>query len=353
MRANCLVVAGVLVGVWGCARQAAPVRPKAAWRPVPVAGVRASLEVLDAGQVGGQAFRLSFKAAGPERRFVAIEGKPQGDPAAAKALSVACRLVLAKGSAPKLALLVVEKDGGAWFKVAAAPLPAGFSGEARLPLDAFRRAEFAQDADKEVRWDQAERFQLGLVFDGPAEGMLEVGRVAFTSEDYRPNAPLPLAYGEPSSWTIGKDPAAEARLTVTRAGPSGKPAVRVDFTIPGNRHMYVLPTLQLRDVEAQGYRGMRFTYKAKLPAGIAGLLVSVSERGDHSQYYAEQAPPASEEWTIADISFGRLVLGGWSKDENGRLDIDQIDGLTIGLHGSASDAKASGWIVVSEIELVP
>ncbi len=353
MRAKGFVIAAGLLAACGCARQAAVVRSKPPWRAVPVAGVNATLDVLDSGQGGGQALRLSFKTAGPERRFVAVEGKPQGDPATSKALAIACRLVLVEGGAPKLALLVIEKDGGAWFKVAAAPLPAGFSGEARLPLDGFRRAEFSQDADKELRWDQAVRFQIGLVFDGPAEGTLEVGRVAFTGEQYRPTAPLPLSYADPALWTTGKDAAAEAKLAVTKDGPAGKPAVRVEFAFPGNRHMFVLPTLQLRDVEVQGYRGLRFTYKAKLPAGIAGLLVSVSERTDHSQYYAEQAPPPSEEWTVADVAFARLKLGPWSKDENDRLDLGEIESVTIGLHGAATDAQASGWILVSEIELVP
>ncbi|MBM4035580.1 MAG: hypothetical protein FJ291_27885 [Planctomycetes bacterium] len=341
------------IAVLGCARQAAVVRPKAPWRAVPVAGVRAALDMLDAGQGGGQALRLSFCTSGPERRFAAIEGKPQGDPAAAKALSVAYRLVLSEGKPPKLALLVIEKDGGAWFKVGAAPLAVDASAEARLPLDGFRRAEFGQDADKELRWDQAERFQLGLVFDGPAEGMLELGRVAFSSQDYRPTAPLPLAYAEPSQWSLGKDAAAEARLAANKDGPGGKPAIRVEFAFPGGRHMFVIPTLRLQDVEVQGYRGLRFAYKAKLPAGIAGLLVSVSERTDHSQYYAEQGPTASEEWAIADIAFGRLKLGEWSKDENGRLDLNELEGIAIGLHGATTEPKGGGWILVSEIELVP
>ena len=346
-------LAWLAVVVLGCARHPAVVRPKAAWRVVPVAGVSATLDVLDAGQGGGQALRLSFRTAGPDRRFVAVEGKPQGDPVTAKALSVRYRLVLAEGARPKLALLVIERDGGAWFRTGSAPLATDASCEVRLPLDGFRKAEFAQDADAEPRWDQAERFQLGLVFDGPAEGMLELGHVAFTGEAYRPAAPLAIPCGDPAAWSIGKDPAAECRLAPAKDGPAGQPSMRIEFAFPGGGHMYVIPTLRLQDVEVQGYRGLRFCYKAKLPAGIGGLLVSVSERGDYSQYHAEQAPPPSEEWTVLDIALGRLKLGEWSKDENSRLDLNEIDGLTIGLHGAATEPKASGWIVVSEIELVP
>ncbi len=353
MGARGFVVAAGLLVACGCARHAAVVRPKAPWRVVPVAGVAATLDVLDAGQGGGQALRLRFAKAGPERRLVAIEGKPQGDPAAAKALSIMYSLDLAQGERPKLALLLLEKDGGAWFKLGAAPLATGTAAEARLPLDGFRRAEFAQDTDSEPRREQLDRVWLGLVLDGPAEGTLELGRVAFIGEAYRPTAPLPIACGDPAAWTIGKDAAAECRLAPAKDGPAGQPSMRIEFAFPGGRHMFATPALRLQDVELEGYRGIRFVYKAKLPAGIAGLLVSVAERGDHSQYYAEQTPEASAEWAIADIAFARLKLGPWSKDDNDRLDLNEIAGLTIGVHGSATEPKASGWIVVSEIELVP
>lgn len=347
------VLLSTLVLACGCARHPAVVQPKAAWRVVPTAGVTATLQSFDVGQPGATALRLTFAKAGPERRFVALEGKPQGDPSTAKALSVAYRLSLPEGASARLALLVLEKDGGAWFRMGSAPLAAGPASEARLPLGGFRRAEFAQDSDAEPRWDQAARFQVGIVADGAGEGMLELGRVAFTGETYRPTGPLPLAYGDPALWSVGKDTAADATLTLTKDGPGGAPAVRVEFAFPGGRHMFVLSTLRLQDVEVQGYRGLRFLYKAKLPAGIPGLLVSVSEQGDHSQYYAEQAPPPSEEWTTADIAFDRLKLGPWSKDENDRLDVSEIGGITIGLHGSASGDKGSGMILISGIELVP
>lgn len=347
------VLLSILALALGCARHPAVVRPKAAWRVVPVAGVTATLDVLDAGQSGEQALRLALAKAGVERRFIAIEGVPAGDPAGAKALSVMYRLTLAKGSPPRLALLVFERDGGAWLKVAGAPLVADASLEARLPLDGLGRAAFAFDTDTEARLEQAARVQVGIVVDGPAEGTLELGRIAFTAEPYRPTAPLPVPYTSPAFWTVGKDPAAEATLAVANDGPGGKPAVRIEFTFPGRRHMYVTPALSVQDVEAAGYRGIRFAYRAKLPAGIEGLLVCVSERGDHSQYVAEPAPPASEEWLTAQIAFDRLRRGAWSKDENDRLDIGEVAQVIVGLHGTASEPKASGWIVVSEVELVP
>ena len=346
-------VAGLLALALGCAPRPVAVRPTAGWRVAPGMGVQATLDILDAGQGGGQALRLTFAKTGAERRFVAIEGKPEGDAAAAKALSVWYRLALAQGDRPKLALVVFETDGGAWFRTSAAPLALDTTCEARLPLTGFRRAEFGQDADTDAHLDQAVRFWVGLLFDGPAEGTLELGRVAFMPDAAVATTPLPIVYDDPALWSLGKDPAVEAKLAVTKEGPGGRPAVRTDFAFPGGRHMFMLPALRLQDVEMQGYRGLRFACKAKLPAGIKGLLVSLSERGDGSQYCAEPAPAPSEEWTTTSIPFDAFKFGAWSKDENGRLDLAEVDQIIIGLHGQASDEKAAGMILVSEIELVP
>jgi hypothetical protein len=116
--------------------------------------------------------------------------------------------------------------------------------------------------------------------------------------------------------------------------------------------MYALPTLRLPELELDSYRALRFTYRTKLPAGIGGLLVSLLER-DHSQYCPEAAPAASEDWATVTVPLGTLRLGGWSKDENARLDLIDVGSMIIGLHGTATDKNASGVIWVAEIEFVP
>jgi len=85
------------------------------------------------------------------------------------------------------------------------------------------------------------------------------------------------------------------------------------------------------EAEWGGYRGLQFTYKATLPAGnptLQGLLVSLHER-DGSQYYASPAPPPAADWKTMTIPFTSFKLGEWSKDENGRLDVDQIASVSI------------------------
>jgi len=348
-------LAVLLAFACGCARRPAllPQQSAAGWRVVRTPGVRTRLISFDLGPGAGPALRLDFIKTGDERRFIALEGMPAGDPATAKALSVMYRLTLEKGDHAKLALLMLERDGGAWLRIGGAPLATDAALEARLPLEGMRRAQFARDADTEPRFDQAERFQVGIVMDGPARGSLELGRIAFTAEPYKPTAPVPIPFADAAMWRVGKDPAAQCTLTPGTEGPSGKPSMRIAFAFPGGRHMYACPALSLDGIEFDGYRAVRFIYKAELPPGIGGLLVCLNERGDGSQYYAHPAPPPSEEWMTTEIALDYFKLGNWSKDENSRLDPGEVGQLVIGVHGTATQPKASGWIVISGLELVP
>ena len=76
------------------------------------------------------------------------------------------------------------------------------------------------------------------------------------------------------------------------------------------------------------------------------------EPGD-AQYYADPAPPATDEWKTVTLPFATFKLGDWTKDENSRLDLDQIISVIIGLHGTAEADSASGAIWAADIEFVP
>jgi hypothetical protein len=179
-----------------------------------------------------------------------------------------------------------------------------------------------------------------------------LGRAAFTSEPYRPTEPIRLTGDGPGVWVTGYDPAAQVKVSLPDEGPGGRPCMKAEFAFPGRRHMYVIPALPVPESDLDGYRALRFTYKAKLPRGIAGLLVCLWERGS-AQYYADPAPPASDEWKTVTISFEDLKLGAWSKDRNGRLDLDQIASIVIGVHGTAAEDAASGVIWATDVEFVP
>ena len=65
------------------------------------------------------------------------------------------------------------------------------------------------------------------------------------------------------------------------------------------------------------------------------------------------APPASAEWREVTIPFGQFRRGGWSEDENDRLDLNDVAAAAIGVHGVARGVQARGSILAAQIELVP
>ena len=232
------------------------------------------------------------------------------------------------------------------------PLEAPELCEVRLPLASFRRAAFAQDEDEEIQWSQVERLWLGLVLDGPAEGTLALTRAVLTDEPYRPTAPLKVTNGAPGNWSVAHDRAATAKTTTPAEGPDGKPCMRLDYAFPGGRHMYVVPSTPLPEAELEGYGALRFTYKATLPEGIDGLLVMLMER-DGTQYFADPAPPASDEWKTITIPFASFQRGTWSPDENDRLDLNDVGRVAIGLHGTTTETQGKGTIWAADVQFVP
>jgi hypothetical protein len=46
-------------------------------------------------------------------------------------------------------------------------------------------------------------------------------------------------------------------------------------------------------------------------------------------------------------------LGSWSKDDNGKLDLDRIGALSIGTHGGVDGDGGPGLIEVCNIRFVP
>ena len=74
---------------------------------------------------------------------------------------------------------------------------------------------------------------------------------------------------------------------------------------------------------------------------------------DGTQYRAEPAPQPSGQWQTFDVPFDRFARGGWSTDENDRLDLNDVRYVVIGVHGTADEAKASGTIWIADVEFLP
>ena len=173
----------------------------------------------------------------------------------------------------------------------------------------------------------------------------------FTDEPYKAETPIAITGGDkPGSWNVGKDPAVQSTLTTPNEGPDGKPCMKFEFRFPGQRHMYALPSVPVPGADLEGYSALRFRCKASLPQGLRGLLVTLAERGG-GQWYCE--PPPSPEWGVITLPFAQFQLAGWSKDDNGKLDLDQIGSIIIGTHGTAIGEGGPGTISVADVQFVP
>lgn len=295
---------------------------------------------------------IKFEKTGNVRRMLALATKPAGALSPPRALALWGRVSLEQGEAPRLATVLFERGGGVWFRVSGTPLDLGESIETRMPLRSLREAGFSNDASGQLEWEQVEKVWVGLVMDGPARGTFELSRAIFTDEPYRPTRPLRIPRSGPGTWSVGKDAAVTATLTTPNEGPEGQACMKVAFTFPGGRHMYMVPTTPVPTGELDGYSGLRFRYRAVLPEGITGLLVMLVENTG-SQYVATPPPPASDAWTTVTIPVEGFRKGSWSKDPNNRFDLCDVSKVAFGVHGSATGAGGDGLIMAVDIALVP
>ncbi|MGQ9731077.1 MAG: hypothetical protein ACUVX8_07350 [Candidatus Zipacnadales bacterium] len=316
---------------------------------VGLGGIEAKIERAANVDSGRPAIKISLKKPDAERRLVAVEGRPSQNLAGLQALEIRYRLQL-KGGEPRLTAIVFDANGNAWYKTASLPTAQGGFTEARLPVTKMRPAAFNQHPTAELDWDTVEKVWVGVVIDGEAEGTFELSKACFTSEPYRATEPLKIATDKAEAWSIGKDPAVVANMTIVNEGPAGQPCTKLEFTFPGGRHMYLVPSTTLPVTELDGYSALEFTYRATLPPGIEGLLVMLGESG--GQFMAKPMPAPADKWITITIPFADFELGAWSKDDNGQLDIDRVQSLMIGTHGTARQ-EANGVILVTDIKFIP
>ncbi len=319
------------------------------WRPTLAAGNAVKVSVQ------GSADRLivTFDKAGAERRMVALSHPVTRDLAGIKALEIDCSAELAPGLTVLPAILFFEKSGGVWVKLAAsAALPASPGERLRLPLEPLREAAFSRDKSGKIEWDTVDRVWLGFVVDGKGKGTVTLSRIWVTDRPYRPTRPVSLLPAGPPAWSVGHDPAVKTSIKTDAPGPGDRKCTRLDFNFPGGRHMYVVPSHPIRSIELGAYKGVRLTYKATLPKGIEGVLFMLVEAGG-AQYFASPPPPPTDTWKSIVIPFSRFKHGSWTRDANGRLDLNEVRKVCVGAHGTASGKGGSGQIWTASIEAVP
>lgn len=299
-----------------------------------------------------EGFVIKFSKPGEERRLLMLETT---SPNIAKAKSVSLRFRLrftfvpVSGLETRFALLAFGSLGEVWFKVSAPMKMTGEEIEWQIPLTGLQPATFST-VKAEPDLTKIRRLQVGLALDGACEGIWEIRHISLNIEPLRPTRPLAVPIVPEVQLTLIRDPAAEAKTEIVKE--SGKIFWRTEFTIPGGRHMYVLPTLSIPDADLTGYSALQLTYRARLPVGIKALLITLVER-DGSHYYTDWLATPTGEWRTLTIPLKEFRLGGWSQDENNKLDLDQIGSIIVGMHGTSSEQKGSGVIWVASIAFVP
>ena len=307
---------------------------------VPLGGIDASLKI-------DTVATITFQKTAAGRRLLALS-QDLKDVAEAKAVDVSWKLTGSGEARP--AIVVYEAGGGAWFKVLGSLLEPGDWEDRRLPLTGLRETAFSQDEDHQLDLSKAEKLWVGVTLDGEAKGTLAVRQMVMSSEVYRPTKPLSVAIGDPKSWAIGQDPAVKSAVKAVPEGPAGETVIRLDYTFPGGRHMYFIPAVPIKGEELDGYRALRFRYKATAPDG-PHLLFMLQEPGG-GQWIVDPPMPLSADWTTVDVPLEKLKLGSWSNDANKVLDMMSGIKVATGIHGVAT-ATGSGAIWVQSIELVP
>ncbi len=315
---------------------------------VPLPGLSASSSTATQADVVAA---VRFTKTSDERRLLALETKPASDATGAKALVLRYRLQLLSGEAPRLAVVAFDAAGGSWYKVNAHPAVVDEMTEGRLSVSSLRPTAFSATQDTIAWWD-VEKLWIGLVIDGPANGILEVSQARLTDEPYKPTKPLNVTGDGPGTWSASQNPAVKGTITTPNEGPDGQACLKYEFTAPGGQHRWMIPSTPVPNADLEGYTALRFMYKATLPKGINSLLVMVGERGG-AQYCADPAPLPVGDWMEVTIPFEDFTLGSWTKDANGRLDLQDVSSVMIGAHGVPSEAQGKGLIMATNIQFVP
>lgn len=293
---------------------------------------------------------VAFTKPGDERRFLALETTPLKPLAPYQAIELTFS-AKAEGVTLLPAIMLYERGGAVWFR-SGRPLD-GKDGQTtlRLALTGMRQAAFSTNAGEEVAWDQVDRLWFGFLADGKGQGSFAITSIVLTSEPYRPTAPVTVFEPDAARWSVTADPAVKKELAAIK-DEQGRPQIKLAFTFPGGRHMYLVPSQPVPLVDLGAYAGLRFTYKATPPQGIDKLLVCVNQGGN--QFVADATAPANGDWQSVVIPFDRFKIAAWSgKPKDTKLAVDAIDSITVGIHGTAAAPGGDGEILIRDIELVP
>lgn len=305
----------------------------------------AAKAVSSAGKVA-----FTFTKTGEERRLLAVQGTPAGNPSGALAAEISYQVTLTKGEAPRLAVIAWDKDGGSWYKVAAVPVRLGEASRGRISTAGLTQTAFSQDQSGQLEWGYVERLWVGFIFDGAAAGSAAVTGARLTDTPVVPTQPVALI-NVAGKWNDGHDPAIQTTISAPAEGPGGKPCFKYEFNVPAGRHMYACPSAPIIAEDLEGYKTLRFKLKSEIPQGMR-LLIQLAEQGGPI-YFIEQPAPGPADWTEMTFPLSDFKWASWGpKDDNGQLDLAKLNTLSIGSHGVPANARL-GLIMACDVEMVP
>lgn len=143
-----------------------------------------------------------------------------------------------------------------------------------------------------------------------------------------PAQALSLNLALPERWTDN----ISANGTMSHAaGPEGGVRFDLRFTAPGDRWAYPFAGFD-PPLDLSGYDGLRLEYRCDTEANDSRVRVQLVEPSG-AAYYTEAGFPVKAQWQSATVLFADLAHGSWSPaDANGKLDLDQIAALRVGVN---------------------
>ena len=291
---------------------------------------------------------IRFKKDGPERRMIGVKLYPSQRWEEHKALDMSVGIKLAEGQSARPFMMIVELEGGSWCRVGM-PFQENGKEDIRLNLNNMRQTAFSHDGNGKLDWNHIGEVYIGAVVEGAGEGELKIYNAKLTNEQFVPSKPLAIRLPMAKNVSRSADPAATSSIEDVEI--DGVHVLKETFKFPLGRHMYFTPSFALPDLDYSSYSGIRLTYKARIPMPINGLLITLAEGGGQ---FVAPAPGATSDWVSVDLPFKSFTMAGWAKKRSGdKMDVENINRILIGCHGTANGDKGEGEILIRKLELIP
>ena len=316
------------------------------WEAIPSSKAATLSAIADASAAAGHALEVRYRV---ERgKIVGLRHPVDG----VKGTGV--RVSVKTDTATVVVLGVIEKDGSAYNKPVITA--AGEWQDVSAPFAEFQLADNSKDENGRIDPDQVRTLMIldaaGLVPQGGSgQRRLWVANYEISSQPEA--AATKTAAGEwnfettAEGWIAIPPPGgARVQLSVVnvRDNPAvGSGALRIAYRVEKKKVAGVL-----RQVNRFDGAGVRTFLMTRAPTVV---VIGLIERDGSSYHHPVQMAP--DEWREIDLRLQDFSLAEDSKDENGRLDPDQVNALVIAdAAGFLPDADGDRELLVGKYEIV-